>query len=137
MNIQEEDIQRFDSLLNSNRLPWPFLLNKPLSATDVIEKMRKSLPALNLGLNIAIEIQFVDARGGIFTAVNSSNIILPDGYIWTFSYNGCYFRYHGLAFQELIRNCISPDSPLYHKLEKEIMLLNLNATCWGEDVEYM
>lgn len=134
MNIQEEDIQRFDSLLNSNRLPWPFLLNKPLSATDVIEKMRKSLPALNLGLNIAIEIQFVDARGGIFTAVNSSNIILPDGYIWTFSYNGCYFRYHGLAFQELIRNCISPDSPLYHKLEKEIMLLNLNATCWGEDV---
>ncbi|MCR5497209.1 MAG: hypothetical protein K6F48_05165 [Paludibacteraceae bacterium] len=134
MNIQEEDIQRFDSLLNSNKLPGPFFLSKPLSATDVIEKMRKSLPALNLGLNIAIEIQFVDARGGIFTAVNSSNIILPDGYIWTFSYNGCYFRYHGLAFQELIRNCISPDSPLYHKLEKEMMLLNLNATCWGEDV---
>ncbi len=134
MNIQEEDIQRFDSLLNSNRLPWPFFLDKPLSATDVIEKMRKSIPAHNLGLNISIEIQFVDAWGGIFTAVNGSSIILPDGYIWIFSYNGCYFRYHGLAFQELIRNCVSPDSPLYHKLEKEMMLLNLNATCWGEDV---
>lgn len=134
MNIQEEDIQRFDSLLNSNKLPGPFFLSKPLSATDVIEKMRKeSLPAGNAPMWNLLEIQFVDAWGGIFTAVNNSHID-PNGYIWTFSYNGCYFRYHGLAFQELMRNCISPDSPLYHKLEKEMMLLNLNATCWGEDV---
>ena len=134
MNIQEEDIQRFDSLLNSNKLPGPFFLSKPLSAIDVIEKMRKeSLPAGNAPMWNLLEIQFVDAWGGIFTAVNNSHID-PNGYIWTISYYGFYFRYHGLAFQELIRNCISPDSPLYHKLEKEMMLLNLNATCWGEDV---
>lgn len=134
MNIQEEDIQRFDSLLNSNRLPWPYFLSKPLSATDVIEKMRKeSLPAGNVLMENPLEIQFVDAWGGIFTAVNNSDMG-PNGYIWTISYYGFYFRYHGLAFQELIRNCISPDSPLYHKLEKEMMLLNLNATCWGKDV---
>lgn len=133
MNIQEEDIQRFDSLLNN--LPSPYYSRKSLSATNLVEKMRKtSLPTKYLPLAKFIEIQFISGEGDIFTAVNNS-YMGPNGYIWTFSYKGFYFKYHGLAFQELIRNCISPDSPLYHELEKEMMLLNLNATIWGEDVE--
>ncbi len=136
MNILEEDIQRFDSLLNN--LPSPYYSRKSLSATNLVEKMRKtSLPATYLPVRAKLlEIQFIDAEGSNFTAVNNS-CVDPNGYIWTLSHNGFYFRYHGLAFQKLIRNCISPDSPLYHKLEKEMMLLNLYATCWGEDVEFM
>jgi hypothetical protein len=137
MNIQEGDIQRFDSLLNN--LPYPYYSRKSLSATNLVEKMRKTSPSkwnVILMDGKYLEIQFIDTNGNNLTAVNKSDID-PNGYIWTISYYGFYFRYHGLAFQELIRNCVSPDSPLYHKLEKEMMLLNLNATCWGEDVEYM
>ncbi|MBR2260305.1 MAG: hypothetical protein IJ916_01230 [Paludibacteraceae bacterium] len=135
MNIQDRDIQRFDSLLN--KFPSVYYSDSSLSATNVVEKMRKmSLPARSVPLGKYLEIVFIDSYGENFIAVNNSDID-PNGYIWTFSFKGFYFRYYGLAFQKLIRNCISPDSPLYHKLEKEMMLLNLNATCWGEDVKYM
>lgn len=132
MNIQEEDIQRFDSLLNN--LPFPYYSRESLSATNLVEKMRKTSPECVSMLPKCLEIKFISVDGHNFTAVNNS-YMGPNGYIWTISYYGLYFKYHGLAFQELIRNCISPDSPLYHELEKEMMLLNLNATCWGEDVE--
>ena len=138
MNIQKEDIQRFDSLLNNLPSPYYSRKRKSLSATNLVEMMGKtSLSAKYLPVYTkCLEIQFIDADGSNFTAVNNS-CMGPNGYIWTLSHNGFYFRYHGLAFQKLIRNCISPDSPLYHKLEKEMMLLNLYATCWGEDVEFM
>ena len=132
MNIQEEDIQRFDSLLNN--LPFPYYSRESLSATNLVEKMRKTSPECVSMLPKCLEIKFISVDGHNFTAVNNS-YMGPNGYIWTISYYGLYFKYHGLAFQELIRNCISPDSPLYHELEKEMMLLNLNATIWGEDVE--